>query len=206
MNKQEDIRINVGCGGRPLAGYVNLDMDTVDELRQRYPDNSFPDDLKIFQYDIFNLPYPDGTVAEIRADSLVEHLSFTEEPLFFEEVKRALRPGGLFIFSTPDFEDTVKKWLAAKDEWKDFFRSDLEAVAKQHWFGQYSYSTASRWGYLTASIFGSQSSTGQGHKNCYTIPKIKAILARMGFEEEEISTYRWKGDRELMILAKARKK
>ncbi|PKN02176.1 MAG: methyltransferase [Elusimicrobia bacterium HGW-Elusimicrobia-1] len=206
MNKQEDIRINVGCGGRPLAGYVNLDMDTVDELRQRYPDNSFPDDLKIFQYDIFNLPYPDGTVAEIRADSLVEHLSFTEEPLFFEEVKRALRPGGLFIFSTPDFEDTVKKWLAAKDEWKDFFRSDPEAVAKQHWFGQYSYSTASRWGYLTASIFGSQSSTGQGHKNCYTIPKIKAILARMGFEEEEISTYRWKGDRELMILAKARKK
>ncbi len=106
------------------------------------------------------------------------------------------------MFSVPDFEDTIKLWLKAKDEWKDFYRNDPEAIAKKHWFGQYSYSTKNRWGYLTASIFGPQNSSGQFHKNCYTIPKIKAILRYLKFKEQNISYYRWKNNRNLMILVK----
>ena len=40
-----------------------------------------------------------------------------------------------------------------------------------------------RWGYLMASIFGSQNGEGQFHKNCYTIKKIQAILGRLGLDE-----------------------
>jgi predicted SAM-dependent methyltransferase len=142
----------------------------------------------------------------VRADSLVEHLSFIEEPVFFNEVKRVLRPGGAFDFSTPDFEDAVRLWLAAKDEWKAFYRNDPEAIASKHWFGQYSYSTENRWGYLMAMIFGNQNGPGQFHKNCYTVPKIRAILKCLDFEELAISHYRWKGDRDVMIRVLARKK
>ncbi|MBN1687640.1 MAG: class I SAM-dependent methyltransferase, partial [Candidatus Omnitrophica bacterium] len=175
------------------------------EIKRRYPQQEFPEGIQVYQYDIFNLPFPEGCVAEVRADSLVEHLSFLEEPKFFHEVKRVLRPGGLFEFSTPDFEETVRLWLKAKDEWKDFFRNDSEAIAKQHWFGQYSYSMEQRWGYLTASLFGSQTNAGQFHKNCYTVNKIRAILMHLDFGRIEISRYRWKNDREHMILVKARK-
>ena len=153
-HQKEKIKLNLGCGGRPLTGYINIDLDTLDELKARYPSETFPQDIEVCRYDIFNLPFPDNSVDEIRADSLLEHLSFLEESKLFYEMKRVLRVGGDLIFSVPDFEDTVKLWLAARDEWKDFFRNDPDAVACQHWFGQYSYSTESRWGYLTASIFG----------------------------------------------------
>jgi SAM-dependent methyltransferase len=200
------IRLNLGCGGRPLADYINVDMDSLDDLRKRYPAQTFSDDLILKNYDIFNLPFKDGEVDEIRTDSLIEHLAFDEEPKFFYEVKRVLRPGGLFQFSTPDFEATVQDWLAAKDEWKSFYRNDPEAIAQNHWFGQYSYSRANRWGYLSAMIFGSQNGPGQFHRNCYTVPKIKAILNHLGFDSPEITQDRWKGDRDLMINIRVRKK
>lgn len=200
-----EIRLNLGCAARPLPGYINVDMDSIEELKTRYPHQEFPKGIEIHDYDILNLPFPDGSVSEVRADSLVEHLSFVEEPRFFYEMKRILRPGGILRFSTPDFEDTVKTWLAAKEDWKDFFRNDPESIAKDHWFGQYSYSTENRWGYLMAMIFGSQNGAGQFHKNAYTVPKIRAILKRIEFRELEISRFHWKGDRDLMVLVRAMK-
>jgi predicted SAM-dependent methyltransferase len=201
-----ETRLNLGCGGRPLPGYLNVDADSLAELRARYPQSEFPVDLVVYNFDIFSLPFADDSVAEVRADSLIEHLGFIEERKFFYEVKRVLRPGGLFRFSTPDFEDAVRLWLAAKDEWKDFYRNDAEAIANNHWFGQYSYGTENRWGYLMAMIFGSQHGAGQFHKNCYTVPKIRAILTQLDFVDVTTSHYRWKGDRDLMIAVQSRKR
>ena len=205
-NSSKDIiRLNIGCGGRPLPEYINIDSDDLETLKLRYPDERFSDDVKIYHYDIFRLPFPDGSVAEVRADSLIEHLSFIEEPKFFYEIKRVLCSGGIFQFSTTNFEGIVKLWLAAEDDWKDFFRNDKEAIAQQHWFGQCSYSTRNRWGYLSAMIFGSQNGDGQFHKNSYSVPKIRAILKRLEFQELEISHYLWKGDRDPMINVRAMK-
>ena len=197
-----EIRLNLGCGSRPLPGYINVDVDPLHVVKSRYPNLEIPE-IEIFQYDIFNLPYADATVDEIRTESMLEHLSFKEEKAILFEVKRVLKVGGLFDFSVPDFDDLVRLWSVATDDWQDFFRDDDEAILKQHWFGQYSYSTDNKWGYLTASIFGPQCGEGQFHKNCYTKKKVQAILSRLGFKEEEISTFRWKGDRDLMIRAKA---
>jgi len=199
------IRLNLGCGGSPLEDYVNVDMDSLEALRARYPQQRFADSLIVHDYDIFNLPYADGSVDEVRADSLIEHLPFPDEPRFFREAVRVLKRGGLLRLATPDFEDAVRTWLTAKDEWKEFYRSDDEAIRKQHWFGQYSYSTDNRWGYLCAMLFGSQNGPGQFHTNCYTIPKIRAILKYLGLNEVELSHYRWKGDRDLMIRVVAQK-
>jgi hypothetical protein len=120
-------------------------------------------------------------------------------------MKRVLKAGGLLVFSVPDFEDLVKKWLAADDNWLDFYRNDPQAIAQQHWFGQYSYSTKSRWGYLTAGLYGPQNSEGQFHKNCYTEKKIRAVLKYLGFRIVELSFYNWKGDRDRMISVRAEK-
>ena len=98
------------------------------------------DNCKFIQCNILELPYEDGTVDEIRAEAILEHLSFKEESLFFAEVKRVLKKGGILNFSVPDFEVLITKWIVAKDDWKDFFRDDDEAIKQEHWFGQYSYS------------------------------------------------------------------
>lgn len=192
------IKLNLGCGGRPLPGYINIDQDNIAALKKRYPSQNF-DGMEVFQYDIFNLPYDDSSVDEVRADAFVEHLSFIEEPKLFYEVTRVLKKGGKFTFSVPNFEEVVKLWLAAKDEWKAFYRDDDAAIKQQHWFGQYSYAMDNRWGYLCAIIYGSQNGEGQYHKNCYTIPKIKAMMKHLGFNDVQITESRWKGERDPMI-------
>jgi len=202
---QNKIKLNIGCGGRPLEGYINVDMDDINKLKERYPDKIFPDNIIIYPWDIFELPLDDSSVEEILCEAMIEHLSFEEEPLFFLEVKRVLKPGGIFKFSTTNFEDIVKLWLGAEDEWKDFFRSDDDAIAKNHWFGTYTYEMKNRWGYLIASIFGSQNGEGQYHKNCYTIKKIQAILKKLDFEELSHEKFLWKEDRDPMIRFLAKK-
>lgn len=202
----EKVRLNLGCASRPLSDYINIDLDTVEEMKARYPNIDIPDDVEIFQYDIFNLPYADGTVDEVRSDSMLEHLSFLEEKKFFYEMKRVLCSGGAMVFSVPDFEAAVKLWLDAEDDWKDFYRNDDEAIAQQHWFGQYSYAMDNRWGYLTASLFGPQNSEGQFHKNCYTEKKIRKMMDFLGFDVAELSFFKWKGDRDRMIQVRAVKR
>ena len=202
---ENGLKINIGCGGRPLEGYVNVDMDSLDDLRVRYPSTNFPEGITINKWDIFNLPVKDNSVNEILCEAMIEHLSFEEEPKFFFEVKRVLEPGGKFIFSTTDFEEIAKLWLATDDDWKDFYRKDEDSIAEKHWFGTYTYEMKNRWGYLSASIFGSQNGEGQYHKNCYTLKKIQAILRKISFKEISHEKFLWKGDRDPMIRIIAKK-
>lgn len=197
------IRLNIGCGGRPLQDYINVDMDDLETMRHRYPNTHFSDDLKIANYDIFNLPFDDGMVDEVRAEGLLEHLSFIEEPRFLREVRRVLKTGGSFVFSVPDFEEVCRLWLAAEDDWKEFFRDDPDAIARQHWFGTYSYGLTNRWGYITATIYGSQNGEGQYHKNCYSSGKIRAMCNHLGFRVAKLENFRWKGDRDPMLGVEA---
>ena len=79
IKKTENLKLNIGCGGRPLLGYINIDQDSIDDMRKRYPEKVFDDSLIIENHDIFNLPYPDESISEVNADGLLEHLSFKEE-------------------------------------------------------------------------------------------------------------------------------
>lgn len=199
------MKLNLGCGGRPLEGYINIDQDSLDTMKKRYPHQTFPENVTIEQHNILNLPYADQSIDEVRADSFIEHLTFKEERVFFLEMKRILKPDGIFTWSVPDFEDCIKLWLAAKDEWQDFYRDDEEAIKTEHWFGTYTYKTENRWGYLTAMIFGSQNGSGQHHLNAYTEGKIRAMMKKIGFEITDLHRFKWKGNRDLMIQVTAKK-
>jgi predicted SAM-dependent methyltransferase len=196
---ESQLRLNLGCGGRPLKGYVNVDMDTLEQLRERYPEQEFSDDLIVEQHNLFNLPYPDDSVDEVRAEGLIEHLPFADEQRFLREVVRVLKPSGEFYLSTVDFEMAVRQWLDAEDDWKDFYRNDKEAILNQHWFGTYTYKPINRWGYLTATLFGSQNGAGQFHTNCYTDKKLRAICEKLQLSVKSIERFQWKGDRDFML-------
>lgn len=130
-----------------------------------------PRGVEVFQSDIFALPYADVTVFDIRSDPMIEHLSFLGEKAFFLETQCALCSGGKLILSVPDFEDTVRKWLAADNDWRDFYRNAPRQLPSSIGSAIQSYSTKSRRGYLIASIFGPQNSEEQFHKNCHTDKK-----------------------------------
>lgn len=190
------MKLNLGCASTILPGYVNIDCDTLDEIKLRYPKKSFPD-AEFKCADILHLSYENETIDEINADGFIEHLSFVEERRMFEEIYRMLKPGGKFTFSVPNFQKVVELWLKADDDWKDFYSLDID----NHWFGTYTYEKNNKWGYLTAMIYGSQNGVGQYHKNCYTIPKINAMLIRLKFTDVCLSEFYWKGDRDPMIKA-----
>ena len=193
------IKLNIGCGGNPLKDYINIDQDSLEQIRKRYPEKKFENNLILKNHDIFNLPYDDSTVDEIKSDSLIEHLNFKQEKKFFNQIKRVIKVGGRLEISTPDFEMTVKQWLAAKDDWKDFFRDDDEAIKQNHWFGNYNNKPNNRWGYLLATIFGSQNGEGQFHRNCYTEKKLIAICKKIGIKIINIERFQWKEDRDHML-------
>jgi predicted SAM-dependent methyltransferase len=193
------VKLNLGCGSRPLEGYINIDQDDLAAMRARYPTRTFDDSLTIETYDIFNLPYPDNSVDEVRAESMLEHLSFVEEGKFFHEVRRVLKSGGIVNISVPNFEKIFQAWLNAKDEWREFYRTDREAIERNHWFGHYSTRPNQRWGYLMASIFGNQNGAGQFHKNAFSIGKLRAIFKYLDFRVIDITEFLWQGDRDPMI-------
>ena len=200
-----EMKINLGCASRLIDGYLNIDTDSLDDIKKRYPLTQISSECKFLQGNFFELDFADSSIEEIRADSLIEHLSFKEERKFFYRCYKLLKPGGLLYIETPDFEWTVKTWLKANDDWKDFYRDDDEAIQSKHWFGTYSYGFDNKWGYLMASIFGPQNGQGQFHKNAYTESKFIAIFKFLGFTNYEISRFRWKGDRDMMLRVKAYK-
>jgi ubiquinone/menaquinone biosynthesis C-methylase UbiE len=199
------IRLNLGCASRPLENYTNIDQDDFKIIKKRYPNLKAIKKLKIYNYNIFNLPYKESTVDEIRADGLIEHLSFVEEKKFFSEARRVLKKNGLMRLSTVDFEKTIKLWLRAKDDWKDFHRNDNKSIEEQFWFGTYTYKPKNRWGYLTATFYGSQNGKGQYHKNAYTKKKLRAICKKLDFKVVRLENFRWKKDRDHMINIIAKK-
>jgi predicted SAM-dependent methyltransferase len=199
------MRLNLGCGGRPLPNYINVDMDTLEQIRARYPNQTFADDLVVAQFDIFNLPYDENSVDEIRSEGLIEHLPFIDEPRFFYEVTRILKPGGTLYLSTVDFEMVAKQWLAADDDWQDFYRNDEISIMNQHWFGTYTYEPINRWGYMTATLYGSQNGAGQFHTNCYTDKKLRAICKKIKLDVVSIEHFKWKSNRDYMLGLTAKK-
>jgi len=101
-------RLHIGCGRRLLPGWVNADL--VAHQPGVVTDVALTD-----------LPYETGSVDEILAEHVLEHLSFAEEALAWPEMARVLRPGGRLVLEVPDFEWICATFLAAGDEWREFY-------------------------------------------------------------------------------------
>lgn len=81
--------INLGCGYRPLPGWVNLDsargpaVDVVWDLGR-------------------DLPFPPESCSAIFSEHVIEHLSKSQGESLLRECYRVLQPGGVLRMSTPD--------------------------------------------------------------------------------------------------------
>ena len=84
-----DLCINIGCGSRPLPGWVNLDaarsdqIDIVWDLRRGFP-------------------FPNESCAAIFGEHVIEHLPKAGAEFLLRECLRVLQPGGVVRLSTPD--------------------------------------------------------------------------------------------------------
>jgi predicted SAM-dependent methyltransferase len=86
---QRGLKVNVGCGGNIVDGWVNLDLTT---------------DPRVICWDCRrSLPFDDVSVSHIFAEHIFEHFYHPEETFaFLKECKRCLESGGVLRIVVPD--------------------------------------------------------------------------------------------------------
>lgn len=92
------MKLNIGAGGRRIAGYTGVDMVERPGADIVAPANA--------------IPLADGSVDEILAIHLVEHLLPWELSETLLEWRRLLRPGGRLVLEMPDLIKCCKNILS----------------------------------------------------------------------------------------------
>jgi len=110
------VKLNLGSGIQHWAGYINVDKYATKEFIQSLIDGGNKQAMiqrgsEYLQADILNLPLPPNYVDYIESIDTIEHFGFRELPLLVEEVKRILKPGGVFKFQTIDFNGLATEWV-----------------------------------------------------------------------------------------------
>lgn len=108
----QPLRLNLGCGTKRIIGWVNIDL---------YGDPDLRVDLERDR-----LPYPDGSVDEILASHVLEHLQ--DWWSLFLECARVLRPGGKLVVRVPDHTNT--RALTPRDHHHVFGIEAFHGVAR----------------------------------------------------------------------------
>lgn len=81
------MNLNLGCGRRPIPGYVNADL---------YPAEGVD---VVFDAEHFPWPWPDASFSKVHASQVLEHLG--PLPTIMREIHRILIPGGTLIARVP---------------------------------------------------------------------------------------------------------
>jgi SAM-dependent methyltransferase len=106
---ESPLRLNLGSGNRPLAGFVNVDsrpLSTVDVVA-----------------DVRSLPFVSGSAIEVEASSLLEHFRDPYEVL--DEIHRVLAPNGVVRVRVPSpwsqagMLDPDHAFLADLKQWRE---------------------------------------------------------------------------------------
>jgi SAM-dependent methyltransferase len=154
----DPLRVEIGAGGHPTPGYVHVDANR----RSRHLEHVAR---------AGSLPFGDGTVEEILAVHILEHVHPTRVDATLREWRRVLRPGGFAQIHVPNAA-TV-------------FPAFLNASADQKWM-------------LMVGIFGDTAVPGiddeatldvDRHQAVYDFGLLEHVLLAAGFDKvEDFST------------------
>lgn len=87
------IKLNLGCGKDIREGYINIDIRPLPG---------------VVQADVLNLPIKDGSVAEILASDVYEHVSYHKSQELLAHWVSKLKRGGILIIRTPCLDKIVE--------------------------------------------------------------------------------------------------
>jgi predicted SAM-dependent methyltransferase len=101
-------KLHVGCGGHPLAGWLNSDLD--------------PRRWSTLRLDAARrFPLDDACLDYVYSEHMIEHLTLPQGRRFLTECRRVLKPGGRIRTATPDLAFLL-----------DLLRPDKSALQQQY--------------------------------------------------------------------------
>lgn len=152
--KEKNIKLHLGCQEKYLEGYVNIDLPPQEHTVERVKADIYAD--------VRDLSYKPESISEIRSHHLLEHFSRQEALLLLARWHKWLKIGGLLVVETPDFEESVKKFL--KGDMEDKF------VLARH-------------------IFGSEEAGWAFHKDFWSEDKFRYVLTQLGYGNFEFKKF-----------------
>lgn len=109
---------------------ADIDNEILKEARMRWNYDGF------VQADALDLPFPDASFDAVVSFETIEHVADGER--FLAEMRRVLRPGGIFICSTPNVRYTAHPSCHVKEyEPDEFFKLVESYFANVKHYGQY---------------------------------------------------------------------
>jgi predicted SAM-dependent methyltransferase len=111
-------KLHVGAGGAAIEGWLNVDIQPQNER-------------VVFLDATAAYPVPDGTFDYVFSEHLMEHLSLEDQARMLAEVRRTLKPGGIYRVATPDL-DAI---LDLRGQTSDLAREYREWSASVHYPG-----------------------------------------------------------------------
>lgn len=97
---EDGVFLNLGCGRRTLAGFVNVDK--------------FSSGSGLLKADMYRLPFKNDAADAVFSAHSLEHLPIRHAFLALKDWKRALKPDGTLLLSMPDL-DMIMSTLLRKD-------------------------------------------------------------------------------------------
>lgn len=157
------IRVEVGAGERPDAGY-DIHTDVL----------PLPDIEVVCRQD--GLPFPDGSVAGLRANHVLEHQSWELVEATLREWARVLKPGGELNIGVPDARFIAEQWV----------RGEIDTREANYWLlGGHSERRAHR----GADERGVPRWIWNAHHTLFDEAWLEELLRPAGFVDIEISRY-----------------
>jgi tetratricopeptide (TPR) repeat protein len=153
-------RLNLGCGNRPVPGYVNVDV--------------FKGEIGDEVFELDNIPYLDNTIEAIHSEHALEHVVFDRAERAIKEWYRVLKPGGEVILYMPDFERCCQSYLAAPLEDPFFMKT-------RAWF------KATVYGIQKGQA--GEPDDAQVHKCGFSKQEIRLVMERNGFVVDSVENY-----------------
>lgn len=150
------LKLHLGCGTRHFKGYVNIDLNKTDAV-----------DLAC---NICSLPFPENPAQLIETYHVIEHMPRHDLPIALKEWLRVLDQGGKLIVEYPDFDKTVREYVAGNEQRIDniFGLQRFEYIADNE--------------KKNDNISGLQRFPADAHLFGYNFKRLEKILKECGYE------------------------
>ena len=107
------IKLNLGCGGNIIPGYINISYDEGKEDSEWYKNHDLSK----------GIPYDENTVDMIYHCHFLEHLSYFDGIALLKNCYKAMKEGAIMRILVPDLELWCLKYLQHDREFLDAYRT-----------------------------------------------------------------------------------
>lgn len=124
IDNQQPVRLHLGCGQSYLQGYINIDFPATEHTVQAYS-------IADAHADISRLKCEPNSIDVIESHHIFEHFDRQTALALLCAWHTWLKPGGLLVIETPDFQASIRVMLNARIPYKQ------QQVTLRHIFGSH---------------------------------------------------------------------